>query len=204
MERLDSIVLDALARCVFRPERVEALLADTLAASMDAATGRTRKLARLRADLTECEGGLHRLMDGIEPGVPDLDDPGLKDRLTGLKARHAGPSAEIEHGMNHGMNAAETATPVLTPGRLARPSQAMTGMLRDGRPDLRRAYVRLFVDRVVVSRSEIRISAPTAALARAVAAADTPTEPQRVLSFVQEWRPVRDSNPCCGLERAES
>ena len=71
--------------------------------------------------------------------------------------------------------------------------EAMTGMLRVGPADLRRAHVRLFVDRVVVSRSQIRISGPTPALARATAA-DSLREPERVRSVVEEWLPELDSN----------
>jgi hypothetical protein len=59
---------------------------------------------------------------------------------------------------------------------------------RASRP--RRAYVRLFVDQIVISKREIRISGPKRALAQA-ASSELPGLPAKVLSFVRGGRNTR-------------
>ncbi len=62
-------------------------------------------------------------------------------------------------------------------------------------PAFRKAYMRLFVDTVTVGDSEIAISGPKAALAKAATLNELPLTGTMVPSFVREWRPRRDSNP---------
>ena len=79
----------------------------------------------------------------------------------------------------------------------------MRAALAKDDPSFRKAYLRLFVDQVIVTDDEIRLRGPKAAPAKAltepaIAAGDT------VPSFVPKWRPVRDSNSCYRRERAVS
>jgi site-specific DNA recombinase len=67
--------------------------------------------------------------------------------------------------------------------------------LQTGDPAFRKAYLRLFVDQVIVGDTEIRLRGPTAALAKAAANPSRPSAGDLVPSFVREWRPRRDSNP---------
>ena len=69
---------------------------------------------------------------------------------------------------------------------------------------IRQAYLRLFVDTVTVGDSEIAISGPKAALAKAASLNELPPAGTMVPSFVREWRPQGDSNPCYRRERAVS
>ena len=68
---------------------------------------------------------------------------------------------------------------------------------------MRKAYLKLFVDNVTISKEEIRVSGPKGVLAKA-AMNDLPDMPGEVITFVREWRPVGDSNPCYRRERAAS
>ncbi len=81
----------------------------------------------------------------------------------------------------------------LTSAKLDRLSDAMRKGLREGPIELRRAYIRMVVSRIVVSRREVRISGPRAALARA--ASDDVHPGISVPSYARQWRPRRDSNP---------
>ena len=69
----------------------------------------------------------------------------------------------------------------------------------------RKAYLRLFVSEATVSDEEVRLMGPTVTLAKA-AADDSPltSTAELVPSFVREWRPQGDSNPCYRRERAMS
>jgi site-specific DNA recombinase len=121
----------------------------------------------------------------------DMEDPALAERLrhhktnrlrlTDEMASHSG--AEIPGKMS------------ITSAKIDRLSAVMQDTLKTGSIEFRHANLRMFVGRVVVSRREVRISGPKAALAKA-ASSDVPAPGPGVLSFIREWRPVRDSNPC--------
>lgn len=183
MDRLDEIVLDQLARRVFAPDRLPDLLAGWLAQSRDADAEREQRRARRRAELTEVEGAHRRLLDAIEKGLVDLDDPMLRERLAQLRAQRTALQEELALA---GGRSANPPAP-LTQERLERLSLALTEQLRLGPPEARRQYVRLFVERVTVRRDRITITGPKAALAHAAAAIATGSKP--VPSFVREWRP---------------
>ncbi len=72
---------------------------------------------------------------------------------------------------------------------------AMCEALTDAAPALRKAYLNLFVDKVVISKEEIRVSCPKAVLALA-ATGGLPSSQDDVITFIRQWRPVGDSNPC--------
>jgi site-specific DNA recombinase len=80
----------------------------------------------------------------------------------------------------------------------------MRDALCQGDIAFRRAYVRLFVDEIVLSDGEISLSGPKDSLARSAAIGTLPPTGDMVPSFVRKWRPVGDSNPCYRRERAAS
>ena len=83
------------------------------------------------------------------------------------------------------------------------PSCIMRNKLRTGDNAFRKSYLRLFIDRIEVDDEEVRIRGSRQALEYAVSNQSAVRE-GKVPSFVQDWRPQRDSNPCCHLERVES
>ena len=127
----------------------------------------------------------------------DLDDPALAERLRHHKANRSRLSDEIALANS----ASGTGSLSITPAKLDRLASAMREALKTGPIEFRRNYLRMFVHRIVVSCREVRISGPKAALAKA-ASSDVPAPGPEVLSFVREWRPLRDLNPCYRRERA--
>ncbi|WP_206742661.1 hypothetical protein, partial [Acidisphaera rubrifaciens] len=79
---------------------------------------------------------------------------------------------------------------------IARTAAALRAALRSDDPAFRKAYVRLFLAEVLVTDDEIRLRGPTAALAKATTHEGLPPPGAMVPSFVRQWRPVGDSNPC--------
>ena len=197
MEHLDEIVTEELASKLFSPPRLTELLAGFIEQSQDAEQERRQRIGRLKGELTEAEGAIQKLLVAVERGLIELDDPALAERLHKHKANRVRLSEEIA------VTARSEATGQIsiTPAKLDRLSVAMRHALKSGPAELRRTYLRMFIGRIVVSRREVHICGSKTALAKA-AGSDVP--PPEVLSFVREWRPVRDSNPCYQRERLVS
>ncbi len=130
----------------------------------------------------------------------EADDPTLVENLARLKGQRS--AAEVEVRLLTAQK--DSADRRITPKRLARFANIMPKALNSGDPAFRRAYLQLFVDTVVVSDREIAISGSTLALAKGANSGENNLSPERVPSFVREWRPVGDSNPCYRRERAVS
>ncbi len=199
MATLDGMIVEALTEDVFRPARLQVLLEGHIARKAAAVRDVDGQLSRLRGQLTEAEGKLRRLLDAIETGAFDLDDPLMRERLAALKAERA----RLRERISATEAAQRTPAAALTPEKLDRIGAALRNAIHNAPPDLLRDYLRLFVGRVVVSREQITVSGPIGALAQATEA--SPEQPSaEVLTFVRKWRPVRDSNPCCQRERLVS
>lgn len=69
---------------------------------------------------------------------------------------------------------------------------AMRDRLQNGNITFRKAYLRLFIERIEVDDAKVRIMGSNAALVQAVARLESRTG--AVPSFMSEWRPKRDSN----------
>ena len=123
----------------------------------------------------------------------------LRERLVGLKVRRDELAAEVADLQKR----IATGEPTITPDKIAAFAALLKDKLKNGQPDLKQAYVRLVMREVSVKDKEIRISGSKAVLARA-ASANLDKAVPGVLSFVREWRPVGDSNPCCPRERRVS
>ena len=130
----------------------------------------------------------------------DNGDPTLKDRLDVPKLAR---QAAVERVRPLDARGAIGAT-AITGDSIARLAAALRQALHGDDPASRKAYLRLFVDEVVVGDNEICIQGPTAALAKAAINRGLPAPGNAVPSFVREWRPVGDSNPCYRRERAVS
>jgi site-specific DNA recombinase len=76
--------------------------------------------------------------------------------------------------------------------RIERCGRLLRSALASGGLAFRKAYLRLFVDCVVVSDTEIRIRGPKASLAKMAMLGSLPSAADMVPSFVREWRPLRE------------
>lgn len=189
MDDLDQLVIGAFAERILRPERLEALLSAYIARSAEADPGRRERLARLKKEATEAAGAKTRLMKLVASGALEADDPDLIEQLKEADARRR--RAEEEIGLLEAQ-AGAAGPKVITPAKIAKLATAIRSALETDAPEFRRAYLRLFVGRVTVGDEEIRISGPTATLARASA-----QSPQEILQagsshFHRVWRRKRN------------
>lgn len=123
----------------------------------------------------------------VEKGLMEVDDPALAERLRNLKTKRAELQCQIDGGSAN--NPAQRN--ILTEAKVVRTAEAVRGALQDASPERRKAYLKLFVDKVVISKEEIRISGPKCALALA-ATRGLPDTTDGVITFVRGWRPVGD------------
>ena len=186
--KLDSLVTDALLDRILAPERLKPLLTETFALIGGKTQDAKQALKRLRADLKEAERRIENLFSAIEDGLA-ADTDSFRNRLTALEDQRSETLRLIaikEH---------ELALPLkrLSNGQIERMAKAIRDTLKSGPTAFRKAYLKLLIDRIEVSPSEIRITGSKAALAAAMQAKDC--TPNEVRFFDREWRAGEDSNP---------
>ena len=151
---------------------------------------RRGQLAQARKALTEAEGRIDRLLQMVEQGLMSPDDPALKERLDTAKvARHAAVARVRLLERPEG-----TGDSMITPEKIDGLATVLREMLHSGDIAFRKAYLRLFVDRVIVGDDGIKLRGPTIALAKAAALGALPPAGEVVPSFVRGWRALVDSN----------
>lgn len=190
MPKLDTLVLDHLAQRLFTQERLSQILAGYAARSQEDASAATAHLAQARKAVTEAEGRIERLLTLVEQGDLAADDPAMRQRLAA--ARLARREAEERVKQLEAMG--RQGTPIITAAKIERLGSAVREALAKDDPSYRKAYLRLFVDQVVVRDNEIRLRGPTAQLVKAAANGEVPPAAM-VPSFVQKWRPRRETTP---------
>ena len=163
------------------------LLAEAIKQARDNSNGALTDLKLLRRELQKMDQKISRLFDALTDGTV-TDTKGFRDQQTKLEARREELIRLIS------IKERETALPVrrLTNGQIKRFGEALSQMLQSGPIGFRKAYTQLLVDRVDVSRDEVRISGSKEALASAVLAQKTLNGP--VTGFVREWRTRQDEN----------
>jgi site-specific DNA recombinase len=200
MAALDGMVLEHLAERLFTPERLQIVLEAYVARSGEAAVQRREQLGQARRAATEAQGRLNRLLELVEQGLIDVNDPTLKERLYASRLTREAAAERVRL-----LDTESASGPAaINSDSITRLATALRGALQSDDPAFRKAYLRLFVDEVIVGDSEIRMRGPRAALAKATAIGALPPAGGVVPSFVRQWRPVRDSNPCYRRERAVS
>jgi site-specific DNA recombinase len=190
MKKLDTMVMSELAKHVLKPDRLNILLRDYVAVASERAESSRKNLTRMRTSLREVEASLNRLLQMVEKGLIDLEDPTLAERLVGLRLQRD----ELTNDIAAARQRAANNQPVITPEKVDQFALLLRENLFNGTPELRQAYARLLLSEVLVSKEDIRMSGSKTALANA-AEKGAPTSTSAVLSFVREWRTGEDSNP---------
>jgi site-specific DNA recombinase len=189
MKRLDEIVVGEVARQVLDPDRLRTMLEAYVQSAAAQADGAKARLAKLRHDHTGAAAWITRLLELVEKGLMEAEDPAMRERFVALKLQRDRIAKEIGDLQNRMAGS----TPTITPEKVARIGGLLRDKLYEGPSDLRQADARLLLDEVRITDDEIRIYGPKSVLARC--AAEGPDEPaQPVLSFVREWRARQDSN----------
>ena len=77
MPKVDEAVLTALAEQVFAPDRLVDLVAGYLEQAKSDAQRHRTQLGQLKADLTETDGAIDRLLGMVEAGLMKVNDRAL-------------------------------------------------------------------------------------------------------------------------------
>jgi site-specific DNA recombinase len=199
MDKLDGLVLEQMAAHLFTRDRLMVLLQEYLDRSEEAQAGRKEKLRQLKIEVTEVDGRLRKLLAMVESGVMQPDDPILAERVAQIRLHRQETLERVE------MLERELRLPgnQLSVEKIATCGTLLREQLQNGDPAFRKAYLNLLIDRIEVDDAEVRLRGPKSALA-AAASGELPKPSDGVPSFVREWRPRRDSNPCYRRERAMS
>jgi hypothetical protein len=112
MDKLDNLVTEHIEHRLLAPERLEEVLASVLDRRQERAERRRQHITELNKRAVEADLRLKRLYDAIETGVADLGDPGLKERITGLKAIRDQAQADIMRAQ--AMSDSATQQPITT------------------------------------------------------------------------------------------
>ncbi|WP_209714876.1 MULTISPECIES: recombinase family protein [Asticcacaulis] len=189
MDRLDGIVLAELYDKILLPSRLQELLKAYLDTTATRDTQDREKLSRLRQDVKEAEAGLNRLLELVERGIMEADDPSLRDKLVGLRFRRN----ELNQDIADLQNSLKANTTEISPDKVERLAALLKDKLENGPPEIRQAYAKLIMTEVSVTKEEIRITGSKAMLAKGATVGLEKTPPP-VLTFVRGWRTRRDSN----------
>lgn len=154
---------------------------------------RREYIAELNKRAAEADLRLKRLHDSIETGVADLNDPGLKERLAGLKAITDQAQADATRAQAALESAAQQ--PITTTVLRKFAATARKRMRIEG-GGYRRDHLRALAQRVEVADREVRIMGSKSDLLRTLAAiSGIKSVTGGVRSSVLDWRSRRDSNP---------
>ena len=188
-ELLEGAVLDAVERQLLAPERLQTLLADVINLSDEKRTLREAELVHARAEQTRLRTAIDRLLILVEEGVMGPRDPEFARRMGDNRAALAASSSRIDTLETQLARGSRK----ITADTVARFGELLSTRLRDDDSTLRTAYLRMLVSAVTVSRDEIVISGPKAALENGVAN-DIPRLEGTVPIFDRKWCPEEDSN----------
>ena len=172
MPKVDQTVIETLSERIFTPSRLIDLVSGYLDKAKADAQQQRSQLGQIKADLTETEGALKRLLGMVEAGLMELDDPALRERLSALKTKRKTLTAQLKQASD--LQPANR--PHLTEAKIQSLSDTIRTALHTAPPEMRKAYIKLFVDKVVISKQEVELSGPKSLLARA-ALTDLPNTP---------------------------
>jgi site-specific DNA recombinase len=189
MQELDDIVTDAICERILEPKRLQAMVGSLIARNARHHDLEREQLRGLFAKQRDLLQQVSNLVDVMEQGGLDAMRP-VQDRL----AKRQEELDQLNGLITFKRRAMENPIADVSPQKVAAFSAALRARLLDqGNPTLRRAYLRLLLDKVVVGRKSIRISGPKAALAHQVTA-EKPLPPSAVPTLMDDWRARRDSN----------
>lgn len=189
MEQIDELVIRSVEQRVFQPERLGKLLKEMLDHSQAGGAELKAEIARQKSAFKDTSARLKRIYDSIEAGLIDIQDPLLKGRIADLKVQYA----DQERMVANLVERSNLNPTVIDDAKISAFAVAVKQKLRAADPDFRRAWLRLFVNRVTVKSDEIRIVGSRQQLYSLV------NQPHgfnvaMVPGLDREWRARRDSN----------
>ena len=189
MGKLDDLVTDVLCTRVLQPDRIDELIGGIVARNSGRRSRLQHDLKDLHRKRREVRTQLENIVDAIATGGLGSSRV-LQDRLGKLEEQNSELTRLIS------LKEREIDLPIaeLTPKRKEAFTAALRVKLADkSNPKCRRAYLRLLLEKVVVGKSDIRISGPKAALAQQLYT-DKPVPPSMVPTFMDGWCTRQESN----------
>lgn len=144
---LETIVIDAIADRLFRPERLRALLANLLDESSAAVRARETHLKALRTERTRVEGAIQNMFDFIEQGIISPRDADFTARLPNQRSRRADLEQEILL-VERQLSASDRR---ITPEAVDRLGKIVLAKLRSTDSSIRQGYARRFIEKAIVT-----------------------------------------------------
>jgi hypothetical protein len=186
MAFLDDLVLTALKKHMFKPERLTDLLSAIAVRRQERSAAVDRRLASLKSQVVDGEDRLKRLYRGIEEGIVELDDL-LRERIVELKADREKAQAAYDHAASQALPSASIGA-----DRIAAFSKLMTDLLDGGETPARKAYLRTLIGAIIVGDKSVKIVGSKEAVRAAILGKPSPL--QNVRGLGPEWRTRHDSN----------
>jgi site-specific DNA recombinase len=156
MQSLDNIVMAHIEANILPPDRLEDMLKDYIASARDREAATKAALTLKRTQLTETKAAITRLLELVEKGLAELEDPEFRERMVALRFRRDELSTDITD-LNRRLNEER---PDITREKLKTLSNLLRRQFDSEDHHVRQAYARLMLDEVRVSqvRQQIEIS----------------------------------------------
>jgi|CXWL01.1.fsa_nt_gi DNA invertase Pin-like site-specific DNA recombinase len=186
MEKIDALVLNALADKVFDPKRIKTMLSDMKKQIKAAQASQDDGLKKLTKELDEIKTATDRLYEAVEKGFLPLD-ASLQERSHKLQARKQELLIEVA-GFRR-----QQQLPEIKQNQLEAFTKALRTKLLDRSSGFGKEYLKLLVSEIRIKDNQAEITGSYSALAHAVEESKMNTH-NRVPRFVPNWLPDQGSN----------
>ena len=190
MERLNDLVLNSMADKIFAPERLQAMVSELRKRIRSSKDVQQDRIIEINRQIKQVEKKQENLLNAIENGTIELDEPTQRRAQQHKSAREALFIELAGVRRDHSLPAVEhiKASQVDVFGKVLREK-----VLAKGSP-LAKSYLNILVDEIVVNDKTATIKGSYAALAGAMGEIKRMGTLDQVPTFMPEWRARRDSN----------
>ena len=188
-DQTDALVLAALAKRVFTPERVKLMLEELIKRRRAARTVENTRQLALKKELDHATKGLDRLYDAVQEGVLSLDDT-LRNRSQKLQARRNEALLEIAKLEDQRLQA----LPKVDVRKIQAFCKVLEIRLKDISSGFGKAYLRMLVDEIRLEGNELKVRGSFGKLGDAFGVLEK-MRPGEVPSLIPDWRARQDLNP---------
>lgn len=186
MEKLDSLILTALADKIFDPKRVKTMLSDMKKQLKTAQESQDDGLKKLTKELEELKVKTERLYEAVEEGYLPLDSS-LQERSHKLQARKQELLIQVA-GYRR-----QQQLPDIKQNQLEAFTKALRSKLLDRPSGFGKEYLKLLVSEIRINGHQAVITGSYSALAHAIDESKMDSL-DRVPRFVPNWLPDQGSN----------
>jgi hypothetical protein len=179
MEKLDSLILTALANKVFDPDRVKIMLSDMKKQIKAAQESQDDGLKKLTKELGEIKTATDRLYEAVEKGFLPLDSS-LQERSHKLQARRQ-ELLILSAGYRR-----QQKLPDIKQNQLTAFTKALRTKLLDRKSGFGKEYLKLLVSEIRIKGNQAEITGSYSALAHAIDESKIGSL-DKVPSFVPNW-----------------